>query len=854
MRHSYIHRIIVYTEILHASMVRRFRKKSIIPLRRTHAIKTQNNTRKPKKKTSLLLLLRGRLGRSVAAGIGIAVLLGAVWIVFIIQTLPDPSQFSSRTINQSTKIWDKTGTVLLYDIHSLEKRTIVSFSDIPETVKKTTLVAEDAGFYEHPAFDIKGIIRAVLHNITRPWEVVQGGSTITQQLVKNSFLTPERTITRKVKELFLAIKFEQRYTKDQILEFYLNQIPYGSNVYGIDAASQTFFNKSSRDLTLAESATLAALIKRPSYLSPYGTHTKELKSRQEYILNRMKDLKWISQEEADRTIAETINFSKQRATIKAPHFVMYVKSLLAEMFDEQYIETGGLQVITSLDMKLQEIAEQAVRDGAARNDANWHAYNAALVAQDPTNGRIIAMVGSRDYFDVEKNGNVNVSLQVRQPGSSFKPFVYLKAFEKGYSPDTVLFDVFTEFNTNCNTDGTPHPEINPDDCYHPQNYDGQLRGPVSLRQSLQQSLNIPSVKLLYLVGIQDAIKIAQSFGISTLTQGPSHYGLSLILGGGGIKLVDMVQAYSVFAQEGMHHAQIPILSIKDNQGKVIFEANPKGQRVFEASIVRILNNVLSDDESRVPTFTAQGPLTVPGYTVAAKTGTSQDYRDAWTIGFSPTLVAGVWVGNNDYSPMQRGGAGGMAAAPIWNDFMKQALPLFEKQMFASPSIPVPEKPILKGEYIIPTPTGPQIHSILYWVDKNNPQGAPPANPYQDPQFNLWEYGVSQWATLHVGSSVSTPVQPIFTRPSVVIREPQEYRIIKKHTALQITASVQSTTPIQEVSFFFNGSLVYTFPGSQENMYSIFFVPSNIQTKNTILIRAIDEDGDRIEASKEFIGE
>jgi penicillin-binding protein 1C len=838
-------------------MVRRFRKKSnpfIFKTLVSAAKIAKNQLKKIKRRKPLSFRFPKHLKPWLIWGTSSLIVLSVAWLLVTIKTLPDPNQFSSRAVSQSTKIWDKTGTMLLYDIHGLEKRTVISFADIPETVKQTTLAAEDAGFYEHPAFDIKAMFRGIIINPLFRGTPVQGGSTITQQLVKNTLLTSERRLSRKIKELFLAVRFEKKYTKDQILEFYLNQIPYGSNVYGIEAASQTFLNKSARDLSLGEAAILAALIKRPSYLSPYGTHTQELKARQEYILNRLASLGWITDEQAQTATKQTINFSKQRAVIKAPHFVMHVKSLLEDMFDEQYLETGGLQIITSLDWPMQQIAEQAVTDGAKRNDVNWHADNAALVAQDPKTGQILAMVGSRDYFDESKDGNVNVSLQVRQPGSSFKPFVYLKAFQKGYSPDTVLFDVFTEFNTNCNVDGTPRIEVNPDDCYHPQNYDGQYRGPVSLRQSLQQSLNLPSAKLLYLVGIQDAIELAQSFGISTLTEPATHYGLSLILGGGGVKLIDMVKAYSVFAQEGIIHPQTAILSIKDNQGKTIWETKTEEKRVFEAGLVRILNNVLTDDQSRVPAFSPNGPLTVAGYQVAAKTGTSQDYRDAWTIGFSPGLVAGVWVGNNDYSPMQKGGAGGMAAAPIWNDFMKQVLPLMEKQSFATAEIPIPEKPVLKGDYLVATATGPQIHSILYWVDKNNPQGPAPQNPDQDPQFPYWEYGVSQWVNSRLGSFPFSPGTIPSNKPSIILQEPRENSVIRKNSALQITFSVQSPAPIQKALLLFNQTQVYTFAGAPENIYSIFFVPNNIQAQNTITIQVTDETGHQFQIAKEFQGE
>lgn len=787
------------------------------------------------------------------------ILLGAsvglvIWLYLLVRELPDPSQLSTRTIVQSTKIWDRTGKVLLYNIHGEEKRTIIPFSEIPDSVKKATLAAEDANFYQHPAFDLKAMIRAGIRTVFfRSRYGIQGGSTITQQLVKNTLLSPEKLISRKIKEIILAIQLEQKYTKDEILELYLNQIPYGSNAYGIEAASQTFFEKPAKNLTLAEAALLAALPKRPSYLSPYGNHTDKLKARQEYILDRMAQFGWISQEEAQKAKEEKLKFAKQRSSIKAPHFVIYTRLLLEEMFDNQYIETAGLNVITSLDWELQQIAEKAVYEGALRNEKNWKANNASLVAQNPKTGEILAMVGSRDYFDTKNDGNLNVALQVRQPGSSFKPFVYLEAFAKGYTPETVLFDVFTEFSLNCNPDGTPKSGVDSRACYHPQNYDEKFRGPVTLRQALAQSLNVPSVKLLYLVGIRNAIETAKNFGITTLNEKPEFYGLSLILGGGGVRLIDMVQAYSVFANEGILQTQTAILKIIDSQGQVIYEAKPQQKRVFDPNPIRILNNILSDDAARVPMFQPGGPLTIPGYSVAVKTGTSQDYRDAWVIGYSPGLVSGVWVGNNDYSPMQRGGAGGMAAAPIWNDFMRQALTKFEKRHFAAYTpLPAP-KPILRGEYMVETPSGIQIHSILYWINKEDPLGPEPTNPFADAQFINWENGVRQWVSERFPDSDQiTRIQPQDTTPRIFLLEPTEEYIIKPNTALQITARVQSFYKILSVRFLFNQEQVFEFSGNEENLYSLYFLPKTLKEQNSITIEVKDERGHRAEVTRNNI--
>ena len=445
------------------------------------------------------------------------------WLALITYNLPGPESFDSRIVNQSTKIFARDEKTVLYEIHGEEKRTVVGFDQIPDVVKKATLAAEDAEFYQHPAFDIRSMFRGLVINPIFRGTSVQGGSTITQQLVKNTLLTPERTLTRKIKELILAIRFEKKYSKDQIFEFYLNQIPYGSNAYGIESASKTFFNKSVGELTLAEASYLVSLPKAPSYYSPYGSHLDKLKERQEYVLDRMKDFNWITEADSELAKKDEVEFSKQRFPIKAPHFVFFIKSLLEEMYDSQLIETGGLNVYTTLDWELQQVAEKAVFDGAERNDKTWNADNASLLAQNPKTGEILAMVGTRDYFNLEKQGNQNITLSTRQPGSSFKPFVYLKAFEKGYTPDSIMFDTPTEFTASCGPDIEQNTKP---ECYHPKNYDNQFRGPVSLRKSLAQSLNVPSVKLLYLVGIDQAIETARSFGLTTLDKDSTFYGLS----------------------------------------------------------------------------------------------------------------------------------------------------------------------------------------------------------------------------------------------------------------------------------------------------------------------------------------
>ncbi len=658
--------------------------------------------------------------------------------------LPSPEQFISRQLNQSTKIYDRTDEVLLYEIHGEEKRTIIPFDEIPDYVKKATLSSEDQGFYEHPAFDWRAIIRAFIVNIIKG-EIVQGGSTITQQLAKNAFLSPERTFTRKIKELILAYWIEQRYSKDEILNLYLNQIPYGANAYGIEAASQTFFSKPAKNLSLAEAATLTAMLKAPSYYSPWGTHVDELEYRKNYVLEQMFKLGFIDEEEKQRAQNYKLSFTNQNiGSIKAPHFVMMVRDYLTSKYGEEVVEKGGLRVVTTLDWPLQKIAEIVIKEGAERNTQLYQGKNAALVAQDPKTGQILALVGSRDYFDIENEGNFNVASQgLRQPGSAFKPFVYITAFKKGYSPQTIVFDVPTEFSQYSNF--CPLVNINFYDknplCFHPENFDQTFRGPVNFRNALAQSINVPSVKVLYLAGLNNSLKTAQDFGITTLTD-PSRFGLSLVLGGGEVKLIDMVAAYSVFAQEGVKHQQSFILKVEDSQGRVLEKYLDQATQIIEPQYPRLINNILSDSEARAPLFQNSLNLTVfPDREAALKTGTTNDYKDAWTIGYTPSLVVGVWAGNNDNKPMQKHAGSILAAVPIWHDFMVKALENQPIEFFNKPDfISEPDKPILKGEYIINN----EVHDILYYINKDDPLGPPPSNPESDPQFWNWQNSLSLW--------------------------------------------------------------------------------------------------------------
>jgi len=664
------------------------------------------------------------------------------FFLYLQRTLPDPESIATRKVGESTKIYDRTGEVLLYDIHGEEKRTIIPWEQIPDTIKKATLASEDSDFYNHKGLDLKGITRAFFKDIIN-LGVSQGGSTITQQLVKKALLGDERTISRKIKEAVLAIEIERKFTKDQIFWMYLNQIPYGSNAYGIESAAKAFFGKKASQLTVAEAATIASVTKAPSYYSPFGNHVNELLARKNSVLARMKNLGYISDTEYQSALVQKLEFKTSDENIQAPHFVIMVKEYLSAKYGEAAVENGGFKIITTLDSNLQGIAEETVSKYAKINKEKYKATNAALVSIDPKSGDLLALVGSKDYFNISDEGNFNVAIASRQPGSAFKPFAYAAALEKGYPDDTVVFDLKTEFNPNCQPDSSQIKDRYGLDCYHPQNYDGRYRGPVTFRQGLAQSLNVPSVKVLYLAGINDTMDLAEKMGITTLGD-KSRFGLSLVLGGAEVKLVDLVSAYGVFANEGIRNPWSFIQRVESSTGQILEEKENKPERVLDSQITRLISNMLSDNSARAPVFGYSSSLYIPGRDIAAKTGTTQENRDAWVVGYSPSLVAGVWTGNNKNESMTKEGAGISASGPMWHEFMAKALSTMPpNDKFTNPDPVTVNKIMLNGNYAYLQDGSlfPEYHEILYYVDKYNPLGSLPTNPSTDSQFQNWEWPV-----------------------------------------------------------------------------------------------------------------
>lgn len=674
----------------------------------------------------------------VTVAVGIIVLaLFIGWIATL--QLPDFNNFENRSIANSTKIYDRTGTTVLYNIHDNIRRTEVSIADISPYIQKATISIEDAYFYEHNGFRPTSFARAMLANVVSGG-FSQGGSTINQQVIKNALLTREKTISRKLKEIVLALKLDREVPKDTILQIYLNESPYGGTLYGVEEASLAYFNKHAKEVTLTEAAYLAALPQSPTYYSPYGKHRDALEKRKNLVLERMYELGHITEEEKNASQAEVVTFIQNASNSgKALHFVMYIREYLEQQYGEDVVQNGGLKVITTIDYTIQKQIEETVKTGALENARKYNATNAAAVAIDPKNGQILAMVGSRDFFDTQIPGQYNIALAERQPGSSFKPIVYAAAFAKGYTPETVLWDVPTQFSSVCDPYGNPKAGAKPTACYMPENYDGKFRGPLSLRDALAQSLNVPAVKLLYLTGIKTAMALAQDMGLSTITD-PSRYGLSLVLGGGEVTLLEITNAYGVFANNGIYNPPVGILEVRDSDNTVLEKFSKKEKDVLPESVTSLISSVLSDNIAKIPSYgpVATSPFAFGDRPVASKTGTTNDYRDVWVVGYTPSVVVGMWGGNNDNSPINKKVAG-LVLAPIWHKAMVAAIGTSTIEYFPDPLPNTTSKPILRGDYC-----AQGLHTILHYVQKDNPDGPYPSNPGNDSQYYNWETAIQNW--------------------------------------------------------------------------------------------------------------
>jgi len=820
-------------------------------------------------------------------------------ITFWISTfpLPDLSTFEERQLSESTKIYDRTGKILLYNVHNNIKRKNVAYEEISRNVKNATVAIEDTEFYEHFGIKPKAILRAIITDIIT-LEFAQGGSTITQQVVKNSLLTTDKTITRKLKEWVLAMKLERVLTKDQILGIYLNEAPYGGTIYGVEQASEEFFGVHASDLTLGQAAYLAALPQAPSYYSPFGNNLDKLTARKNLVLQQMLEHGFITQAEHDAAKKEVVTFSKpDNRGIKAPHFVFYIRDYLVNKYGGKAVSEGGLKVITTLDYELQQKGEEIVKRFAIDNKKNIDAENAALVAIDPKTGQILTMIGSRDYFDKDINGNFNVALARRQPGSSFKPFVYAEAFTKGYSPETVLFDLPTEFSSSCTPNiavsatstllivGSSTPNRADAVCYSPRNYDGGFRGPMTLRNALAQSINIPAIKTLYLAGIHDSLNLAKEMGIEGLADA-DRYGLTLVLGGGEVTPLDMTSAYSVFANQGVRNPDTGILRIEDREGNVLeeFRANPTP--VLDPNVALTISDVLSDNNARSPIFGSNSALHFPGYDVAVKTGTTNEFKDMWVVGYTPNIAVGAWAGNNDGRPIQKENSARQVIAPLWNAFMYETFKKYPAENFPKPT-PLQDdtvKPVLRGfwegnqSYVVDKISGKlatehtppemreervlkNVHSILYWVDKDNPNGPQPSLPIADPSFANWEYAVQKWVQANRLTEENASVIPTKTDdvhvpeyfPVITLTSPAANATFSKTDVVGVSVGIKSHFPLNRIDYYLNNVYLGT---SEQAPWTFSFSltdadSANTSGPNTLKAVAKDSVGNKSETTISF---
>ncbi|MFH0818499.1 MAG: transglycosylase domain-containing protein [Patescibacteria group bacterium] len=776
---------------------------------------------------------------------------------WVSKDLPDPDKLSERFLAQSTIIYDKTGQNILYETGKDVKRTSIGINDINDYVKWSTISLEDQAFYQHSGFQLKSFIRAVYRKITTG--SASATSTLTQQFIKNAIVGSDRTYTRKLKEIILAIQLERKYSKDEILMMYLNEVGYGGINYGVAAAANSYFGKNAKDLSLAEAATLAGLVQRPTY---FMSNQDSLKWRRDYCIDQMLKDGYINQEEAEIAKTEPLALAKEKVYKKAPHFVDYVISKLEDDYGSSFINQG-FKVITTLDWDKQQIAEQVISENMDIIK-NRGGSNAALVSLDAHTGQILAMVGSYDYYATDYDGQVNVTISDRQPGSSFKPLAYYTAFTKGYTPNTVLYDIVTNFPTATGS-------------YTPHNYSGGQAGPVSMKYALGQSLNIPAVKTLYLAGINNVLDSADSLGYSTLKD-RERYGLALVLGGGDVKLLEHTSAFATFAREGERHAVVSILKVEDQKGNILYEWQDQPTQALDKAATQTLNQVLSDPANH----TGFNALNINGHTVAAKTGTTQEYKDAWTMGYTPSFATGVWVGNNDATTMNPGSAGLIVAAPIWNSYMSKILSGLPDETFNAPPPTNPTKAVLWGEKgksitkkvdkftkkIIPDEClasypaeyledkeFKEYHNILYYLSKENPNDTTTIGK-DDAMFNAWEAPVIEWAKTQPDALTedaeyeNCSLRDESQKPTITITSPtKNMELNSKNFLISVDTTVGNQRSVAKIVYTIDVTVVSQATASPFNST---YIPTDLSSgKHTLTATVYDNFGDSSSSSVKF---
>lgn len=780
--------------------------------------------------------------------------------------LPRPDKVR-RSDGLSTVISDRNGESL-YDVYEDVNRLPAAWEDIPKDLKNATVAIEDKTFYQHQGLSTTGIIRGLLACFF--FRRCQGGSTLTQQLVKNVLLTNERTLPRKMKEAVLSIQIERKYKKDEILQMYLNEAPYGGTAVGVESAAQQYFGKHVKELNLIECAFLAGLPQSPSGYSPFTGQEKAYVGRTHDVLRRMREDKYITplQETDARKKLESIKFVEESAGLRAPHFIAYIKEQLVEKFGSALVEGGGLKVTTTLDWKLQEKAQAIVKEEVDKAK-NLKVSNGATVVMDPKTGEILALVGSKDYSASESGGyKFNVAVQgIRQPGSSIKPITYATAFKKGYTPATLLMDVETKYPS-----GDPaKPE------YNPKNYTGKFVGPQQLRYALANSTNTIAVKVSALVGVREVLQTAYDMGIATLeptNETLKRVGLSMTLGGGEVTLLELTGAFGVFATEGERQEPVAILKVTDPKGKVLFEHKPRSaKRVLSAEVAYLISDILSDNDARKDVFGLRSYLVIPGHTVAVKTGTTDDKRDNWTIGYTPSVVVGTWVGNNDNSPMHPSLASGVTgAAPIWNRVMKEALKGTKDESFPRPSgiveveidaygggTPKDGYPTRKERFVKGTePTRP---ASIYQAIKvsqqdenklaNSVQVAKgefklrdfvvfaESDPVSSDGKNRWQEGIDAWISGQTDSKFKPPKETYSggDELTVTIKEPGDQSQINSNEVKIVGEAISTNSDIKKIEVFVDGTLK-----KDENGKKIEVTVTIPNGQHTIMVKATDSKG------------
>ena len=796
---------------------------------------------------------------------GLIALIVLTFFSFIVfaKDLPSPHKLTARDASLSTQIYDRNGK-LLYDIYGDKNRALVNWNQLPDYVRQATISIEDKDFFKHKGFSILGIGRSVISIVL--FRDLQGGSTITQQVVKNTLLSPERTLTRKIKEFILSIQVERKYTKDEILQIYLNEVPYGGTAWGIEAASQTYFNKEAKDLSLAEAVILAGMPQRPSYFSPYGSNPKAYIGRAEDVARRMREDDHISKQQEDQLKQEipNVQFSSNDQGIKAPHFVFYVKDLLAQKYGDKVVEQGGLKVKTTLDLDLQNEAQKVVAEEVGKIK-NLNVGNGAAVVIDPKRGEVLAMVGSKDYFAQDYDGQVNVAMSLRQPGSALKPFTYSTAFKAGYTPSTVIMDVPTEF-----PGGIGQPP------YKPVNYDGKYRGPQQIRFTLANSLNIPAVKITALVGIKNMLRTAYDAGVKSLEptdENLKRFGLSITLGGGEVRLLELTSGYGTIANRGKYVEPVSILEVKDRSGKTLEEAKDvKEKQVLGEDVTFLISHILSDNVARSEVFGPSSLLNIGGRTVAVKTGTTDDKRDNWAVGFTPSRVIGVWVGNNDNSPMNQKVASGITGAtPIWNRLMKLTIDKLPNEDFKKPDnvnaleidalgggLPCRAYP-KRSEYFIKGTEPTRDCMVEKSKDGTEYYVFVEYDPVSTDGKNRWQEGINAW-TASQGDGKYHPPSEFLNEPT---QNPEDVKVnLKKPSgheqvdySFDTEADIDSGRKITKVEFYVDGSIKDAKNGDSRNVsFSYNFSPSN-KGKHKIRVKAYNDNNKTGEAEVEIsVGE